>query len=212
MRPAGAVHRRLHLGIFLDRAAALGRDLQIGDLAVPFRMGRQEALIGFQPQRDALGIIQPVHPDHQGARHRGDNLLDKGSSHRAPRQPGEIAGLDPHREGADAHGPVAGAQPERHVRGRAQLLGQVAGEIGGVAVGLESHQVVIAQRRDQGLVIGHGGEDFRRRQRDMQEKADAVVQPARAQRLGQRDQVIVMHPDDVVGPAAPWPARRRNAR
>ena len=42
-------------------------------------------------------------------------------------------------------------------------LGEIAGEIGGIVVGLESHQIVIAQRRDQMLVIGHGGDDFRRR-------------------------------------------------
>ena len=33
--------------------------------------------------------------------------------------------------------------------GRAQLAGQIAGEIGGVAVGLEAHQIVMAKRRDQ---------------------------------------------------------------
>ena len=57
----------------------------------------------------------------------------------------------------------------------------------------------MAQRGNKLLVIGQRGEDFRRRKRDMDEEADLVVVAAIAQRLGQRNQMIVVHPDDVVG-------------
>jgi hypothetical protein len=43
-------------------------------------------------------------------------------------------------------------------------------------------------------------EYFRRRAWDVKEKADAILVPALAQCLGERDQVIIMYPDDVIRP------------
>ncbi|MNZ96173.1 hypothetical protein D3C78_1153550 [compost metagenome] len=47
--------------------------------------------------------------------------------------------------------------------------------------------------------MGQGGQQVRRWHRDVQEEADAVVVAACAQRLGKRDQVVVVDPEDVVG-------------
>ena len=95
---------------------------------------------------------------------------------------------------------------------QAAFVGEIAGEIGGVDLGLEADQIVMAERRDQPLVVGQRGEDFRRRKRNVQEEADPVLVAALAQRLGERDQVIVVHPDDVVGLAAAFPDCWRNIR
>ena len=107
--PRHGAHGLLDLGIFLDLAAALGRDLQVSDLAMAFGMKGQKPLIGFQPQADALGIIQPVHADHQRARHAFSDFLHQLAALRPPRQAVEFARLDPHRKSADAHDAVAGA-------------------------------------------------------------------------------------------------------
>ena len=49
-------------------------------------------------------------------------------------------------------------------------------------------------------MLGQRGEQIGRRERDMQEEADLVLDAALAQRLGERQEVIVVHPDHVVGP------------
>ena len=80
--------RALHLGIFLDLGAALRRDLQIGDLAVPVRIDREEALEGIQPLREALGIVEPVDADHQARPARlSTHVAHERRAHAAPRQP-----------------------------------------------------------------------------------------------------------------------------
>ena len=48
-------------------------------------------------------------------------------------------------------------------------------------------------------MVGQRGENFGRRKRDMQEKADAVAVTPVAQHFCKRNEVIVVHPDDVVG-------------
>src|SRR5690606_32218780 len=63
-----------------------------------------------------------------------------------------------------------------------------------------SHQVVGKERADQPVVCGHGGKDQRRRHRNVQKEAHALLAAHGAQLGGQRNQVIVVHPDDVVGP------------
>src|SRR5690606_1577225 len=65
---------------------------------------------------------------------------------------------------------------------------------------LEAGQDVLAERPDNALMLRQGGDDLRRRKRRMQEEADLVPVPAFAQRLRQREEMIVVHPDDVVWP------------
>src|SRR6187402_3102335 len=56
----------------------------------------------------------------------------------------------------------------------------------------------MTQRRYQLVVVGQCSQDFRRRKRDMDKEADLVVAAAIAKRLGQRNQMIVVHPNHVV--------------
>ena len=48
-------------------------------------------------------------------------------------------------------------------------------------------------------MAGQGGEHLVRRPGDVQEEADPVLHAQLAQLPGQRDQVVVVHPDQVVG-------------
>jgi len=66
------------------------------------------------------------------------------------------------------------------MHGRSQLVRQIAREICGIAVGLEADEVVVAKRRNQVLAVRHRRQDFRRRQRDMEEEADPVLMAAPA--------------------------------
>ena len=62
------------------------------------------------------------------------------------------------------------------------FLDQVAGEIRQVDFGLKADQVVVTQRGQKPLVAGQRGEDFRRRQRRVQEQAELVDEAAFPQR------------------------------
>ena len=68
-----------------------------------------------------------------------------------------------------------------------------------VAVALEADQVIGEQHMHQRAVDRQGGQDFGGGKRDMQEKTDPVAAAPPAQRVGQREQVIVVDPDHVVG-------------
>ncbi len=65
-------------------------------------------------------------------------------------------------------------------------------------IGLKADDVVMRQAAHDFLVNGHGEEHVGRRPGNMKEKADAVLQTHLAQFRGERNQVVVMHPDDVI--------------
>ena len=58
----------------------------------------------------------------------------------------------------------------------------------------------MAERRNQLIVIGQGRENFRRRERNVDEKPILLLRATIAQRLSQWNQVIVMHPQDIIRP------------
>ena len=47
-------------------------------------------------------------------------------------------------------------------------------------------------------MVRQGRENFRRREGNVEEEPDLVAMAALPQRLGEGDQMIVMHPNDVV--------------
>src|SRR5262245_22503578 len=53
----GFADRALHFGVFLDFRAALRRDLQVGHLAAPIRIYRQEPLECVHALSKAFGIV-----------------------------------------------------------------------------------------------------------------------------------------------------------
>ena len=68
-----------------------------------------------------------------------------------------------------------------------------------VALGLEADEVVEASKpSNKHFVVRQRGEQVRRRHRHVQEEADAAADAEFAQPLRERDQVVVVHPDDVV--------------
>ncbi|MNC22518.1 hypothetical protein D3C75_705200 [compost metagenome] len=81
---------------------------------------------------------------------------------------------------------------------RADDAGQIAGEVAGIVVGLETDQVVVGECADQLQMVGQRGQQVGRRHGDMQEETDAVVVPLSTQGLRQGDQVVVVHPENVV--------------
>ena len=85
------------------------------------------------------------------------------------------------------------------MRGGTKLLGDVSGKVGGVFVGLEADQVITGKRPQNPLMMRHRGNHLGRRHRDVEEETDLIMMAPRSQFLRQRHQMVVVHPDDVVG-------------
>ena len=90
--------------------------------------------------------------------------------------------------------------------------GDVAAEIVAVGAGLEADDVIDHERVAEPLLTGNGREDLRRGEGRVQEKADARGAAPAPQFLGQRDQMIVVDPDQIVGAESAASARRRTWR
>src|SRR5208337_3049410 len=66
-----------------------------------------------------------------------------------------------------------------------------------VRLRLESDDVIFKHRIYQPFMLGHRDEHIRWRKGNMQEKADAIGGAAGAQVGGERDQMIIVHPDEI---------------
>ena len=67
-----------------------------------------------------------------------------------------------------------------------------------VVEGLEAHHVGAQQAAQQGLAAGQHAEEFGRREGGVQEEADAGLGKALAQHFGQQEEVVIVHPDQLV--------------
>src|SRR6201993_2772594 len=75
-------------------------------------------------------------------------------------------------------------------------------KIANVAPGLESQQIELEQRAQESLLLWQLCKNVVRRKRDVQEKRPArkvLGHTSLAQSLGDVHQVIVMHPDEIIG-------------
>ena len=149
--------------------------------------------------RQALGIVETVHADQQfAARILLLHPLVHVSAFGGVGERLEFGDVDADRKRAGLDRPVEGAPTAV-----ADQLGmgfglRVSAEVGDVRVALEAQQVIGEQRADQPVVTGDRRQDQGRRQRDVQEETDPVGAAQRAQFSGERDQVIVVHPQNVV--------------
>ncbi|MNS92022.1 hypothetical protein D3C72_1261390 [compost metagenome] len=110
----------------------------------------------------------------------------------------ELVHVDADGEGVAAHRLPVGAV---HVVAQVLAMGLVAHvvlEVLHVLLRLEADQVVREQRAHQPFMLRNGRDDDLRWQRNVQEEADALLAAHGAQLGGQRHQVVVVDPDDVV--------------
>ena len=158
----------------------------------------EQAAEGPEPVGQALGVVQPVDADDLRAveRARGEQL-DAGVGLRRVRHVLEGVDVDADREIARHDGAAERGDLPARLQHAAGLLQHIALEIGHVRGRLEADDVVGEQRLDQPGMVGHRDHHVRRRERDMQEEADAGFDAAAAQLGGERDQVIVVDPDQV---------------
>ncbi len=176
------------------------RDLQELDVVAVRRVAVEEFLVGAEALHQTLGVVQPVDANDGLAACVG------GAAHgmRAALVAfGELLDfVRHHTDGVDAGAEVLpiGGQAAIRLDDATHLAGDVVLKGQAVGVSLEADQVVVAERLEQVVMRRDGGEDFRRRKRDVQEEADAVAHAKLAAGFGEGDQVVVVDPDDVVGP------------
>jgi hypothetical protein len=183
----------------LDLVARDRGDLQQHDLAARLGIVVQEALEADQPLLQPLGIVQAIDADDHLAEHAvGHQPVVDADGARAFLDAGEVLGVDADREGRGLGDLAEGGQPTVLGPLAPHLVEHVAFEGLDAFLGLEAHQVVMEQRVHQGTVTRQGHDQLVGRPGDVQEEADAVGDAQPPQLPRHRDQVIVVHPDDVV--------------
>src|SRR5690348_13906168 len=110
---------------------------------------------------------------------------------------GEGRGLDAYWEYVDRNRPV-GDNELKIAAMKTAFTGKITSEIECVISGLEAHEIVFAEQRNEPLVVRQRSQYFWGWARDVKEKSDAILMSALAQCLGEWHQVIIMHPDEVI--------------
>ena len=85
------------------------------------------------------------------------------------------------------------------VRSRAEHLGHAVQECGSIGARVEPYHIVLAQRIQQLCCPGQRLQDCGRHERRVKEEANAIVHAQRTQFQAEREQVVVVYPNDVVG-------------
>ena len=119
--------------------------------------------------------------------------------HRTSCKSTELRRLDTNRKNTDADRPVPPLECERIAAQHSAFLSQVAREICSVDFGLKTHKVAMTHGRNEMFMIWKCRQKLWGWKRDMVKKPDFVAVPAIPKCLGQRQQVIIMNPDNVVG-------------
>lgn len=151
--------------------------------------------------RQPFRVIEPVDADQQlAARIFVAHPLEHVEAVAIARERLELVDVDANRERAGRQRAAERAQPAVRQPRRAGFRLDVMLEVQQIRFGLEADEVIREQRAHQPFVFRDRGHDRRRRHRDVQEEADRIRAAHRAQLGGERNQLVVVHPDDVVGP------------
>ena len=170
-------------------------------------MQRIEALEGFHPLHQPFGVVEPVDADHHVALAEAlHHVLHEGRANGAAGAALELLDVEADGKGADAGLPRPATEHELIVGGLeglpvwATMLGdEMADEIADIGLGLEADEIVLQEQGQEALVVWQHGHHLGRGEGDMQEKADAVGAAPAAQLFGDRNEMVVMHPDYIVG-------------
>ncbi len=200
--PHQLVDVALQLGVGGHALARGHRDLHEAHLIAQLRRLLQQAIDGVQPPRDALGVVEPVDPQHDGAATGiGADGLGARDHVGAVGQGVEALGVDAHRVNPQPRDPrpqrdavVVSRQPE-HLGDRGREVVAVLGDVEADQIGAQ-HAL-----QDRGAP-GQDAEDLGRRKRDVQEEADAGLGQLLADHGRGQGQLVVVDPDQVAGAMA----------
>ena len=111
---------------------------------------------------------------------------------------GEGFGVDADGKRADLHSAAVDLAPI--AAGDSARIGahDAVAEIIGVGLGLKTNDIIGAKRAKDSLIGGQGTRHFRPRPGNMHEKADPVDAAKFAQETRHRNEMIVVHPNNIV--------------
>ena len=155
----------------------------------------------LEPIDQTLGIVEPIDADGERSisqafaqPHRLDAMLGAGGGG------GEAGGIDADRIDDGQHMSAFAREAVVTDLGAGQDLPRAVQK--GTLIGsrVKTHNVECAHGTQQFRRARQCVQQRRRDERRVQEKADAVARPEPTQFFGQREQVVVMYPDQVVVP------------
>ncbi|BDV37177.1 hypothetical protein DSM21852_04300 [Methylocystis bryophila] len=188
-----------NIGVSLDLLARRRRDLHQGDGLTVLRMKLQQALEGTEPVRQTLRVVEAIHPDDVDARLAASmQPLDPPFGLGMLRHCGERIDANAGWKHARPDNTPPDAHDVRREHFTAHRLAQEAAKIRLVGPRLKTHDVIGEHRLHEPFVLRHRYEHVRRRERNVQEEADAIFDLARAELRGEGDQMIVVNPDEIV--------------
>ena len=186
------------LAVFLNVGARRRRDLQQHGVPAGLRIIFQEMRIGGKPRRQPLRVIEPVDADDQRAFVDAvEQPAGVARFCRRCRLGGDRLDVDPDREHRGAQDPAEAAD-----EAAAEILAvvpahEVVAKSLQVGLGLKADDVIGAQRRDKLLVIGQDPHQLGGRERGVQKEPERLTATLPAQRLAERDQMVIVHPDQI---------------
>ena len=186
--------------IALHVGARRRRDLQQIDQRAAIGIVLQEPFVAEEALGQSLRIIEPVDADDHRSpdpafEHAHPDVARDGTVGAGD----EVLGVDADRAADRADRPPADRDAPVLAERTAHLVRDVVAERFEPFARLEPDHVIGEQRLDQPLVVGQRNEQPGRRPGDMEEEPHAVLQPLLAQQPAQRDHVVIVHPDEVVG-------------
>ena len=167
---------------------------------LPVGMLFEEMTVAFEPLDQPLGVIEAVDADDYflaiGAVANGALRLDRvGTGDHVI----DFAGVDTDRESAGADHPVADRDVSVGIDLTVHFAFDIMVETVEPVLGLEADQIICKHRFDQSAMIGQRGQQAVRRPWRVEEEADPVGDPHLAQLVTQRNEVIILYPDEIVG-------------
>jgi hypothetical protein len=197
----GAVQLAAEASIVAQFLTGGGGDLEEGDVLAVLGVGAEKVIDRLNAVGEPLGIIQPVDADNQRAAIQALCEPIRGDAGCVPGGDGRETG-DVDTDWRDHGLNVTAAMHETAVAVRlsAQKIDGALQECVAVAVGVKADDIARTQSVEQFLSARQGTKERRRHKRGVEEKSDALLHAEGAQFMANGEQLIVMHPDQVVRP------------
>ncbi len=199
MSPDRRSSSRFQALIFGDVFARTGGDLKVRHMHSMFGVTIEQIAKSLKPIRQALGIIEAIDADHEGM--ALDRVEEPERSTGFVRPFSLAARSCVNRSDRnridDDRSPFI---PDRFARlpGDVEETQQAILEVVQMLARLEADDI-IGQHHSQKLFSrGYDREDTGRHKRHVQKEADTVLDAERPQSFGEWDQMIIMHPDQIV--------------
>ena len=193
MEPAKDFQLLADVGVGLHAAPRGWRDLCENNLAAIARVAFQKLSEGLEFLRQPFGVVQAIDADNAVC--GGAPCLHEPA---VPLGMGEVGNVDADREAANRDQPIEQADAAIGHDAAKHAIFQISHQIGDIGLGLQTNEVVGGQGTRELLMLRDRHKGLPGRKRNVQEEPNRVLRPQPPQLRCERQQVVVVHPDEVV--------------